>query len=81
MNKPSILRELSTNDAGIGIFEEPDGSILLTISHIPGANKDSTTHKIAQALINIAVTEGWSDDWLPSGDDLLPTSPPNATLH
>lgn len=55
--KPLIQRELGENDAEITIYQEPDGSICLTMSQVDGANKDSTAAKIAKALIDVAIDD------------------------
>ena len=58
MNKLiTIERELGDNDATIAIYEEPDGSIILTVAQPEGANKDSTAVKIAKVLVDIAIDD------------------------
>jgi hypothetical protein len=50
----TIQRELGEHDEEIGIFEEPNGDIVLTIAQADGANKNSLAAQIAKTLIDIA---------------------------
>jgi hypothetical protein len=77
-----IQREMGIHDAEIGIFEEPDGVICLTVAQIDGADKESTAAKIARALVAIAadVTIDTPQSHIP-GDDVQLTSNPTSTIH